>query len=97
MNTELLSSWLWLIIALVGLLNLFAFLMVGIDKRRSSHDHQRVPELYFFIWAIFFSSIGVLVGMLVFHHKTKKLSFIIGISFLLLQQIGLIYLLTKNF
>ncbi len=97
MNTELLSNWLWLIIALIGALNFFAFMMVGIDKRRSSHDHQRVPELYFFIWAIFFSSIGVLVGMLLFHHKTKKLSFIIGISFLLLQQIGLIYLLTKNF
>lgn len=87
----------WIIIIILGALNLLAFALVGVDKSKSAHDHQRVPELYFFVWASFFSSLGVLLGMLVFHHKTKKLSFIIGISVLLLQQITLLYLLTKNF
>lgn len=95
MNLGILSSPTWLIAIALVALNFFAFVLVGVDKRRSSHDHQRIPELYFFFWAIFFSSLGVLLGMLVFHHKTRKLSFIIGISALLLQQITLLYLLTK--
>lgn len=87
----------WIIIIILGTLNLLAFGLVGVDKSKSAHDHQRVPELYFFIWAIFFSSIGVLLGMLTFHHKTKKLSFIIGIGVLLLQQVALLYFLSKAF
>lgn len=97
MSESLSNSPAWLIALLLGLLNLIAFVFVGIDKSRSAHDHQRVPELYFFIWAVFFSSFGVLLGMLIFHHKTRKWSFILGITLLVIQQSLLIYFLTINF
>lgn len=93
MDTSIISTSIWLIIAALGSLNFLAFILVGIDKRRSSHDHQRVPELHFFLWAIFFASAGVLLGMLIWHHKTRKLSFTVGITLLLLQQLTLLYLL----
>ena len=90
MDTSVISTSTWLIIAALGSLNFLAFVLVGIDKSRSAHDHRRVPEMYFFLWAIFFSSLGVLLGMLIWHHKTRKLSFTVGMSALLLQQIALL-------
>lgn len=42
-------------------------------------------------------SLGGLMGMYVFHHKTKKLKFKIGFPLILILQIGLIlYLITNN-
>ncbi len=92
MEIPFLSTSTWLIITVIASLNFLAFILVGIDKSRSAHDHRRVPEMYFFLWAIFFSSLGVLIGMLIWHHKTRKLTFTVGITLLLLQQIALLYL-----
>ena len=82
-----------IIIAVAVAINVMAFLLVGYDKRRSIKAEPRVPEVYFFFWSIFFTSLGVLAGMLVFHHKTKKLVFVIGITAMLLEQIALLYFL----
>lgn len=90
------SNHLWIVAIALATINFFAFVMVGIDKRRSSHEHQRVPEVYFFLWAVFFASPGVLLGMLAFHHKTKKWSFIFGITLLVIQQSVLSYFLAQN-
>lgn len=91
------SNHLLLVSVALAITNFFAFVMVGVDKRKSSHDHQRVPEVYFFLWSVFFASPGVLLGMIMFRHKTKKWTFIFGITLLLLQQALLMYYLIINF
>jgi uncharacterized membrane protein YsdA (DUF1294 family) len=80
-------------IAAIVLLNLISFILVYADKRKSINNSERLPEVSFFVQAIFFSSLGVLVGMFVFHHKTQKLNFVFGIGLLLIQQIALAYLI----
>jgi uncharacterized membrane protein YsdA (DUF1294 family) len=82
-----------IIIGIAIAINLIAFVLVGYDKERSVSAERRVPEVYFFFWSIFFSSFGVLAGMLTFHHKTRKWTFIIGITALLLEQSALLYFL----
>lgn len=72
-----------------GLINAIAFVLVGVDKSRSIDREERVPEVYFFFLATCFASLGVLLGMFAFRHKTRKMYFPLGISFLLLQQISL--------
>ena len=81
-----------LIISLLIVINAAAFLFVGFDKSQSRKAEPRIPEVYFFFWSIFFASLGVLIGMFTFHHKTKKLTFIFGITLLALQQFALVYL-----
>ena len=83
-----------IILALL-LLNTFAFISVGADKSKSVHGDLRTPEVYFFLWSVFFGTLGVLLGMFVFHHKTRKLYFTLGLGFLLLQQIVLISFLVN--
>jgi uncharacterized membrane protein YsdA (DUF1294 family) len=77
-------------LTLILVLNLISFSITGIDKYKSKHNRWRVSERTFFIIAAIGGSIGVLAGMYVFRHKTKHLSFKIGIPLILILQIVLI-------
>jgi uncharacterized membrane protein YsdA (DUF1294 family) len=70
--------------------NFTGFVLVGIDKKRSVENSDRLPEVYLFFVSIFFASLGVLFGMYFFRHKTRKIYFPVGIGLLLIQQTILI-------
>ena len=72
------------------LINLIAFVVFGIDKRKARKGQWRVPESTLFILALIGGSIGALTGMLVFRHKTKHRKFTIGIPLILALQIALL-------
>ena len=59
---------------LVGV-NLISFIIYGIDKYNAVHKHYRVSEYSLYCLAIFGGALGSLIGMRVFHHKTKKILF----------------------
>lgn len=75
------------------LINLFGFAIMGIDKRRAIRHRWRVPERVLFGTAVFLGSIGILTGMYVFRHKTRHLSFRLGIPAILAFQLILTGLL----
>ena len=56
---------------IVGI-NILAFFIYGLDKYLARNKLYRVSEYSLFILAIFGGGIGSLLGMKVFHHKTKK-------------------------
>ena len=73
-------------------INLIAFLVMLDDKIKSRlTQHERISEGQLFFLATIFGAIGVYVGMFIFHHKTKKWYFLLGIPFLILQNLSLIY------
>ena len=59
---------------LVGI-NLLSFVVYGIDKYLAVNNKYRISEYNLFVFAIFGGAMGALLGMKVFHHKTRKLSF----------------------
>ena len=59
---------------IVGI-SILAFFIYGLDKYLAKNKQYRVSEYSLFILAIFGGGIGSLLGMRVFHHKTKKASF----------------------
>lgn len=59
---------------LVGI-NILSFLIYGLDKYLAIKKAYRVSEYSLFILSIFGGAIGSLLGMKVFHHKTRKLLF----------------------
>ena len=73
--------------------NLAAFAAYGIDKRKAEKNKWRIPESVLIMLAVLGGSIGALAGMLVFHHKTKKAKFVVGISAILLIQIAAVIIL----
>lgn len=68
-------------------INLMALIIYGIDKKRAVKGKWRISEKALIGIAIFGGSLGALVGMHVFHHKTRKWKFKIVIPILLLIHI----------
>lgn len=82
----------FIVINFIGLIYMFW------DKKKAQKGKWRIPENTLFLIAFLGGSIGTLVGMYKFRHKTKKMKFIIGFpTILILQMILLIYLLVTGF
>jgi len=58
-----------------------------IDKRKAQKNLWRIPERTLMSVVVSGGSIGVLLGMQIFRHKTKKLRFTIGVPVILAMQI----------
>ncbi len=71
--------------------NIVTFFYFGMDKMRSRNGVRRVSERRLWILSFLGGSIGALVGMRFFRHKTKKLSFQAGIAVILAIQIYAAY------
>lgn len=75
------------------LTNLLGFFAMFSDKQRAKKRAFRIPESTFFAIAIIGGSIGCIVGMHLFHHKTKHWYFVYGIPAILVIQIICLLLL----
>ncbi len=82
-----------LLIIYIITINLIGFFIMGIDKRRARKNKWRVQEKTLFLIALLFGSIGVLTGMYVFRHKTRHLSFKLGIPAIIAVQVLLVVLI----
>ena len=71
------------------LINAAAFMLMLVDKRKAIKNRWRIPERTLILSALFGGSIGALLGMYTFRHKTKHLKFTLGIPAILIAQISL--------
>ena len=80
----------------LAIINIVTFFLYGIDKWKAKRSKWRVSEATLIWLAILGGSIGALLGMKTWHHKTQHKKFKYGIPLILLTQIALIiYLLCK--
>ncbi|MBQ2641962.1 MAG: DUF1294 domain-containing protein [Lachnospiraceae bacterium] len=63
------------------------------DKIRAMEHRFRIPESVLITIAVIGGSIGSILGMVLFHHKTRKAKFRIGLPVILAVQIAFITLL----
>ena len=71
------------------IINAIGFILMLVDKIKARKNLWRIPEKVLFLSAIIGGSIGSLLGMYVFRHKTKHFSFILGMPLILAIQIVL--------
>lgn len=76
--------------------NLIGFFIMLIDKSRAIHKEWRIPEKTLITISIIGGSIGMLLGMSCFRHKTKHKKFTIGVPTILIMQLILFVLYLKN-
>ena len=67
-------------------MNALTFALYGIDKSRARRGAWRIHESTLLGTAACFGALGALLGMYVFHHKTKHRAFALGVPALLLVQ-----------
>lgn len=79
----------WFLYPLIAI-NIFSFLLFGFDKFRALRHGRRVPEKTLFLITFLAGSVGSLLGMYTFRHKTSKTSFQIVIALLVLVQLAIV-------
>lgn len=57
------------------IINVFEFIMMGLDKLLAIKHKNRIPEITLITLSMIGGSIGAILGMLIFRHKTKKWKF----------------------
>ena len=73
-------------------INILTFIVYGVDKWRAAHNRWRIQEATLLGLAIIGGSIGALLGMKVWHHKTKHKEFVFGLPAILTIQLVIIML-----
>lgn len=74
-------------------MNFLGFLLMAIDKYKARKRTFRIPESTLFIVAAIGGSLGSILGMYLFRHKTKHWYFVYGMPAILFLQLGLILVL----
>ncbi|WP_077462831.1 DUF1294 domain-containing protein [Rodentibacter caecimuris] len=64
----------WMILILAAI-NIAAYFLINIDKKRAIHQQWRISENTFFLLCLLGGFIGIYSAMIHFHHKTKSLNF----------------------
>ena len=77
----------------VAAINVVTFFVYGLDKSKAKAGQWRIPEAHLIFLAVIGGSVGALLGMRVFHHKTRKPKFKIGVPAILIIQLIILYFL----
>ncbi len=78
------------ILLYLAAVNVVTFLAYGLDKWKAKQGAWRIKESTLLLLAAIGGSVGALLGMQVFRHKTKHLQFTVGVPLILLVQIALV-------
>ncbi len=80
-------------------INIVTFFVYGIDKWKAKRSKWRIEESTLLWWAAAGGSIGALLGMKAWHHKTMHKKFKYGVPAILMAQIviaGVIMYIVKQ-
>lgn len=75
--------------AWIGVASLVAFGLAGYDKSAARAGRSRIRERTLLLWALAGGSPGLLLGMLLFRHKTRKAAFLVPFALIAALQLGL--------
>ncbi|PKM78069.1 MAG: DUF1294 domain-containing protein [Firmicutes bacterium HGW-Firmicutes-15] len=66
------------------------------DKRLARRGARRIAEGTLLLYSFLGGSVGGLLGMYVFHHKTRHFKFKWGLPLILLLQAGLLFIIIRS-
>ncbi|MBO5720032.1 MAG: DUF1294 domain-containing protein [Bacteroidales bacterium] len=76
--------------------NLIAFILFAVDKYKSKKSKWRISERTLIVISLIGGSVGALLAMKKFHHKTKHKKFTIGVPLILVAQITIFIFLISS-
>lgn len=70
------------------------FILCGFDKGFARAGTRRIPEKTFFLLAALGGGMGLWLGMMAFHHKTRKAKFIAAATLSIIFWVSLLIYLS---
>ena len=80
----------FIVVAVLIIMNLVSFALMGIDKRRAQRGAWRISEKALILTTACFGGLGGVIGMRLFHHKTKHWYFRVFFPMLMVVQIAVL-------
>ena len=77
-------------LGLVLVMSLVCYAAYGLDKWRAVNDGRRVPERMLHLLAFLGGWPGALLGQRQFHHKTKKVSFLVVFWLVVISHVAIV-------
>lgn len=77
------------LIVWIVFINAVAYLVMSEDKRRARMGRDRVPEKTLFLLAAIGGALGIWIAMYRKRHKTRHLTFKVGVPLLLIVNVAL--------
>lgn len=74
------------LVCYLAFINILTCVIYGIDKQKARSRQWRVPEKTLLLLAVAGGSAGACIGMRIFHHKTQKWKFKLGVPLMMLVQ-----------
>ena len=85
------------ILLYLAAINIVAFFLYGIDKWKARHDKWRITEARLLSVALLGGSVGALLGMKIWHHKTLHNKFRFGLPLILCLHLAIAVALVYYF
>ena len=85
-----------IVVIYLVVINVVAFVVYGVDKYKAKRGRWRTPEATLLGLAAIGGSIGALLGMRVWHHKTMHKKFQYGVPLILIAQIALVVFILRS-
>lgn len=86
-----------ILISYLVIINALGFILMLADKVKAKKNLWRIPEATLLWVAVLGGSLGSILGMNVFRHKTKHLKFALGLPLILAAQVVLALVLLALF
>lgn len=74
-------------------INIISFGAYALDKWKAIHGQWRISEKTLMGLAVIGGSVGALMSMYTFHHKTRHTKFVYGIPFIMIVQLVILFTL----
>ena len=85
-----------IIVLYLIIVNITGFAMMGIDRQKAIKKRWRIRESTLFLIALIGGSFGSILGMRVFHHKTKHWYFVCGMPLIFILQIVMFIIMIRK-
>ena len=76
----------WVLLTVYAMVNVIAFTLYGIDKRRAKKNLWRIRERTLLLATGLFGGVGAWLGMKVFRHKTQHMVFKVLVPVMAIAQ-----------
>jgi uncharacterized membrane protein YsdA (DUF1294 family) len=70
--------------------NVLVFVLYGVDKLKAKNEKKRISEKTLLMTAFFMGSVGAVIGMVVFRHKTKHWKFKILLPLFIILNVAFV-------
>lgn len=74
----------------IALMSVVLLVMMKVDKERARRNQYRISERTLWVMALLGGAVGGVIGMQLFRHKTKHLSFRFGFPLLALLDVSVL-------